>query len=99
MKKQILVHLYKNSDCDLCKMMLHELIDNPPCCDVIISHYKQTDTVDKKTGIIYSPQPPCKRFPTIVIMYGVEEIARLEGFVSSEIITKYIKDYEREAVM
>lgn len=99
MKKQILVHLYKNSDCDLCKMMLHELTNNPPCCDVIISHYKQTDIVDKKTGIIYSPQPPCKRFPTIVIMYGVEEIARLEGFVSSETITKYIKEYEREAIM
>lgn len=96
MKKNFLVHLYKNSDCDLCRMMLHELIDNPPCCDVVISHFKQLDIIDKKTGTIYSIEPPCAKFPTVVIMYNNEEIARLEGFVSSEVITKYVKDYERK---
>ena len=93
MKKNITIHLYKNSNCDLCKMMLHELIDNPINGNIIISHYKQKDLVDKKTGIIYTNEAPCKRFPTIVILDNNEEIARLEGFVSSEIINKYIKDY------
>lgn len=97
MKNNILVLLYKNSTCDLCKLMLHELMDNPPNCDVIISHYKQKDVENKKTGIICKNEAPCKRFPTIVILNNNEEIGRLEGFVSTEVINKYIKDYERKA--
>lgn len=76
-------------------MMLHELMDNPINGNIIISHYKQKDLVDKKTGVMYTNELPCKRFPTIVISDNNEEIARLEGFVSSEIINKYIKDYEQ----
>ena len=87
----IQVHLYKDSDCDLCKMMLHELIDNPPKADVIISYIKDTDAF----------KPRIKSYPTIIItdMDNNECLGIIEGFNSTDIINKIIEDYETKSMV
>lgn len=87
----IQVHLYKDSDCDLCKMMLHELIDNPPKAYVVISHIKDTDAF----------KPKIKSYPTIIITDtdNDECLGIIEGFSSTNIINKIIEDYETKSMV
>lgn len=82
----ILVHLYKNSNRDLCKTMLHEIIDNPPKADVQITHVKDTDVF----------KPNIESYPTIIITDRDNDyiLGIVEGFNSTESIDKLIKDYE-----
>lgn len=87
----IQVHLYKDSDCDLCKMMLHELIDNPPKADVVINHIKDTNAF----------KPRIKSYPTIIIIDidNNECLGIIEGFNSTDIINKIIEDYETKSMV
>lgn len=87
----IQVHLYKDSDCDLCKMILHELIDNPPKADVVISHIKDTDAF----------KPIIKSYPIIIITDIDNNVCLgiIEGFNSTDIINKIIEDYETKCMV
>lgn len=87
----IQVHLYKDSDCDLCKLMQQELTDNPPNADVHIHNIQHSKGVAYELGI--------KGFPTIIIMNCDMEITRRTGFITSETIDSIINDYETESVV
>lgn len=84
--------LFKNSNCSLCKLMLHELMDNPPNCDVEVAHIKEADSANDgrltKLNV--------KTYPCTILFDGNKEIYRFEGYVTSEIINLNIKDYERK---
>lgn len=87
----IQVHLYKDSNCDLCKLMTHELIDNPPKGDVIIHHIRGQQDIANNLGIT--------EFPTIIITDGDNEITRHNGFVDSDTIDLIIEEYETKRVV
>ena len=84
------VILFKDSNCDLCKLMQQELIDNPPDADVTILHVKHPYSKD----LIVKEK--VKEFPTIIIYYDKKEIARRTGFIDSKIINNIIKKHETE---
>ena len=81
--------LFKDSNCDICKLMQQELIDNPPAADVEIIHVSRENCSEKT--VIYD----INYYPTILLLdeKGVI-INRFEGFVDSKSIDTNIKDYE-----
>lgn len=81
--------LFKDSNCDICKLMQQELIDNPPAADVEIIHVSRENCSEKT--VIYD----INYYPTILLLdeKGVI-INRFEGFVDSKSIDINIKDYE-----
>lgn len=86
MKKVKLV-LYKDSDCNLCKLQQEELINNPPEGEVIIKHIKHPDTA-KETKDLGISDYPC----IIIIDTDTNKpIHRIYGFTSTEIINLIIK--------
>lgn len=85
--------LFKDSNCDLCKVMQQELMDNPPNADVTILHVKHNYSKD----IAYEEN--ITEFPTIIIYNGENEIARHIGFVDSETINKILKNYETKSMV
>lgn len=79
--------LFKDSNCDLCKLMQKELIDNPPSADVTIIHVKHsfTDSLTLKSNIT--------EYPTIIVYDEEEhEVARYTGFIDSDSINKLIDE-------
>lgn len=87
------VVLFKDSNCDLCKLMQQELMDNPPNADITILHVKY----------FYSREIVVKEniteYPTIIIYNGEDEITRRSGFIDSKTIDKILKKYETECVV
>lgn len=81
--------LFKDSNCDICKLMQQELIDNPPAADIEIIHVSR-ENCSEKTAIY-----DINYYPTILLLdeKGVI-INRFEGFVDSKSIDINIKDYE-----
>ena len=81
--------LFKDSNCDICKLMQQELIDNPPAADVEIIHVSRENCSEKT--VIYD----INYYPTILLLdeKGVI-INRFEGFIDSKSIDTNIKDYE-----
>ena len=83
--------LFKDSNCDLCKVMQQQLMDNPPECNIAIMRARNNnDTLCEYYNI--------KEFPTAILI-EVEnntEITRWTGFVSTETINETIKRYETE---
>ncbi len=90
----IKVLLFKDSNCDLCKLMQKEITDNPPNADVHIYHIKHHNN---KLVEYYD----VKVFPTtIIIEEGIgNEINRFEGFVDTKSIDVNIKEYETKYVV
>lgn len=85
------VLLFKDLNCDLCKVMQQELMDNPPAADVIIINVnRESCSTDAKLyNVVY--------YPTIILMTGDNKIInRFEGFVDSKSININIKQYETE---
>ena len=87
--------LFKDSDCDNCKLIQEEFIDNPPKCDVIIIHAKHNynkELLDKYE---------IKVFPTSVLIDEDLDIKidTFEGFVDSEFIDHYINEYETKRLV
>lgn len=87
--------LFKDSDCDNCKLIQEEFIDNPPKCDVIIIHAKHNynkELLDKYE---------IKVFPTSVLIDEDLDIKidTFEGFVDSEFINHYINEYETKRLV
>lgn len=85
--------LFKDSNCDLCKVMQQELMDNPPNADITILHVKHNYTKD----IAYEEN--ITEFPTIIIYNGKKEISRHTGFIDCEIINKILKNYETKSMV
>ena len=85
------VLLFKDLNCDLCKIMQQELIDNPPAADVtIINVNRESCSTDAK---LYNVD----YYPTIILMTEDNKIInRFEGFVDSKSININIKQYETE---
>lgn len=92
--KNYTIILFKDSNCDLCKLMQQELMDNPPAADVTIinANKESCSTEVEKYSINY--------FPTILLIdkNGVI-INRFEGFVDSKSIDINIKQYETECMV
>lgn len=82
--------LFKDSDCDNCKLEQDELFNNPPMCDIKICHAKHESSTEliKHYNI--------NRFPTIILTDSDanKEVYRFVGFVASETIDNKIKEYE-----
>ena len=88
------VLLFKDSKCDLCKIMQQELMDNPPAADVTIIHINRENcsTDAELYNVIY--------YPTIILMTEDNKIiSRFEGFVDSKSIDINIKQYETECMV
>ncbi len=87
MMKKVKVILYKNSDCDLCKLQHEELVNNPPDGDVIIKHVKHPNT-KKEAEIIGISSYPC-----IILLDTdtMECVHRFYGFTPTDIINFIIK--------
>ena len=86
---------YKDSDCDLCKMVQKEVIENPPNVDVTICHVKHDDTKQKVKDLRISNYP-------CLILEDLDkdmEITRFYGYTSTEIINAIIKTYESKLVV
>lgn len=85
------VLLFKDSNCDLCKIMQQELMDNPPAADVIIINVnRESCSADAELfNVVY--------YPTIILITEDNRIInRFEGFVDSKSININIKQYETE---
>ena len=83
------VLLFKDLNCDLCKVMQQELIDNPPTADItIINVNRESCSTDAELyNVVY--------YPTIILMTEDNKIInRFEGFVDSKSININIKQYE-----
>ena len=83
------VILFKDSDCDLCKLMQTELVENPPDADVEIVHVSRENCSKKAElfGIDY--------YPTTIIMNKDNVVSgRFLGFIDSNSININIKEYE-----
>lgn len=79
------VILFKDSNCDLCKLMQEELMNNSPNADVTILHVKY----------FYSREIAVKEniteYPTIIIYNGENEITRRSGFIDTQTINEILK--------
>lgn len=88
------VLLFKDSNCDLCKLMQQELMDNPPVADVIIIHAGKESCGDEAT--LYN----IEFYPTILLVDDKGAIInKFEGFIDSKSIDINIKKYETECMV
>lgn len=84
--------LYKDSDCDLCKLIQEELTNTPPDIDITICHVKHDDTKNKAIELGIS-EYPC------LILEDLDkgiEITRFYGYTTSIIIDEIINKYKRQ---
>lgn len=86
----LLLILFRDSDCDICSLVLRELLNNPLNCDIVVRN------IDNKhnTGIIKKYK--LKEYPTSILvdLDKNKQIHRFIGFVDSETINNKIKEYE-----
>lgn len=88
------VLLFKDSNCDLCKLMQQELINNPPIADVTIIH------VNKESCSSEAELYNINYFPTILLIDENNNIInRFEGFIDSNNIDVNIKKYESKCMV
>ena len=88
------VLLFKDSNCDICKLMYHELIDNPPAADIEIIHVSRENCSEK--AVIYD----VNHYPTILLLDEKDTIVnRFEGFIDSKSIDINIKEYETKCMV
>ena len=81
--------LFKDNNCDLCKVMQQEITNNPPKCDSTIICAKHA------FGQAIVGMYRVKRFPTAILVDDDAnmEIYRWEGRVDSKTINKEIDNY------
>ena len=88
------VLLFKNSNCDICKLMQHELIDNPPAADLEIINVSRENCSEKT--VLYNVN--C--YPTIIKKKKKDTILnRFEGFIDSKSIDINIKEHEAKCMV
>ena len=87
----IQLFLFKDNDCDLCKVMQQELTDNPPKCDSTIICAKHA------FGRSLCKEYSVKTFPTIVLIDDDKNkvISKWEGYIDCDSINNKIEEYER----
>ena len=88
------VLLFKDSNCDICKLMNQELIDNPPSADLEIIHVSRENCSEK--AILYD----VNYYPTTILLDEKgTTLNRFEGFVDSKSIDINIKEYETKCMV
>ena len=88
------VLLFKDSNCDICKLMYHELIDNPPAADVEIINVGRENCSEK--AVLYD----VNYYPTILLLDEKDTILnRFEGFIDSKSIDINIKEHEAKRMV
>ncbi len=88
------VILFKDSSCELCKLMQQELIDNPPIADLTIIHASRENC--SQDVIDYNVD----KYPiTLLLDDDNNVISKFEGFVDSKSIDINIKDYETKSMV
>lgn len=88
------VLLFKDSNCDLCKLMQQELINNPPIADVTIIH------VNKESCSSEAELYNINYFPTTLLIDENNNIInRFEGFIDSNNIDINIEKYESKCMV
>lgn len=86
--------LFKDSNCDICKLMQHELIDNPPAADLEIINVSRENCSEK--AVIYN----VNYYPTILLLDEKDTILnRFEGFIDSKSIDINIKEHEAKCMV
>lgn len=88
--RNFVVTLFKDSNCDNCKLMQEELLDNPPNAEIRIVHVRY------ENGKYRAKLENIKVYPTIILFDNENEITRLTGFVSSKTIDEIFDRYEAE---
>ena len=88
------VLLFKDSNCDLCKLMQHELMDNPPKADVKIIHVGRENSPEEllEYGVDWYPT-------TLLLNDEGTIINRFEGFIDSKSIDINIQQYETKPLV
>lgn len=91
----IQVILFKDSNCDLCKLVQKELLDNPPCADITVIHVSRENCSNLRE--VYN----IKSYPTIICVDKDDDVvfARFEGFIDTKNIDINIKEYETKCVV
>lgn len=89
-----IVILFKDSDCDLCKLMQEELLNNPPEADVeIVNVSRENCSKEAKLfGVDYYPT-------TVILNRDNAIIGRFLGFIDSNSININIKEYEAKCMV
>lgn len=88
------VLLFKDSNCDICKLMQHELIDNPPAADLEIINVSRENCSEK--AVLYN----VNYYPTILLLDEKDTILnRFEGFIDSKSIDINIKEHEAKRMV
>lgn len=91
----LLLILFRDSDCDVCSLVLRELLNNPLNCDIVVRN------VDNKynSGIIKKYK--LKEYPTSILvdLNKNKQIHRFIGFVDSDTINNKIKEYESKCMV
>lgn len=86
--------LFKDSNCDICKLMQHELIDNPPAADLEIINVSRENCSEK--AVLYN----INYYPTILLLDEKDTIInRFEGFIDSKSIDINIKEHEAKRMV
>lgn len=81
--------LFKDSSCELCKLMQQELIDNPPNADLKIVHVSRENCSNE--AITYN----IEYYPTTLLFDDKGTVInRFEGFIDSKSININIDKYE-----
>lgn len=89
MSKKFSVLLFKDSNCNLCKLMQQELMENPPAADIAIIHVDRASCSNEAT--LYN----IEYFPTTLLLNEKGTIInRFEGFIDSKSIDTNINEYE-----
>ena len=88
------VILFKDFNCDICKLMQHELIDNPPAANLEIIHVSRENCSEK--AVLYN----VNYYPTILLLDENDTILnRFEGFIDSKSIDINIKEHEAKCMV
>lgn len=86
--------LFKDSNCDICKLMQHELIDNPPAADLEIINVSRENCSEK--AVLYN----VNYYPTTLLLDEKDTILnRFEGFIDSKSIDINIKEHEAKRMV
>ena len=88
------VLLFKDSNCDICKLIQHELIDNPPAADLEIINVSRENCSEK--AVLYN----VNYYPTTLLLDEKDTIInRFEGFIDSKSIDINIKEHEAKCMV
>ena len=94
MSKKFSVLLFKDSNCDLCKLMQQELMENPPAADVTMIHVNRENCSNEAS--LYNVE----YFPTTLLLNEKGTIInRFEGFIDSKSIDTNINEYEAKCMV